>query len=92
MKKIFLSIGAVALAATMVFSASLGITGSSPKMSAIMLANIEALAKDEGGGCENDCTYYMDKYHANNGCYYFACVTSRGTVCLIELLYCSATP
>ena len=50
-KKILLSFVVVAFAATMVFSASLGITGSNA-MSTITLGNIEKLTRSE---CE-DCT------------------------------------
>ena len=46
-RKIFLFIGAVAIAATMVFTTNLGLS-SNAKMSALTLANIEALAKPEG--------------------------------------------
>ena len=45
-KKIILSIGAVAIAATMVFTTTLGLSNNA-KMSALNLANIEALARGE---------------------------------------------
>jgi len=58
-KKILLTIGAVALAAVMVFNASIGVIGSNAKMSAITLVNIEALAKVECWegytGCSGSC-------------------------------------
>ena len=46
-KKILLGIGAVALATTLVFNASIGILGSNAQMNTITLANIEALTKGE---------------------------------------------
>ena len=60
MKKILLSIGAVAIAATMVFNTTLGITGNKAKMSALMLANVEALAKGEDDGPSGTCGAFYD--------------------------------
>ena len=82
-KKILLSIGAVAIAATMVFTATFGITGSNIKMSALTLANIEALAKDEGGDFEVFNYAYQWIYFPEFGGYMQCCAFSPGGYCLV---------
>ena len=82
MKKILLSIGSVAIAATMVFNTTLGITGNKTKMSALMLANVEALARKEDAG--EELPDYEYQWVPVDGGVRQCCVPSVGGYCFLQ--------
>jgi len=68
-KKFLFGIGAVVIAATLVFNTGIG---NNAKMSAITLANIEALTKIEDPGavitCDSQCFTGASCYEKKDGC------------------------
>lgn len=78
-KNVFLIIGVIAFAGVIAFNVSENLRSSS--LSDIALANVEALARNEGGGSSLDCYQTVDFGGPDNPTHQTYCGDCSATLC-----------